>query len=176
MGPECSLSRGGTKPTYQGQGGHGVQGEGASQHMITATSPIPHPPPPPPGHARLALSGGPICGKCTMQVAYFYDADVGKYYYGQGHPMKPHRVKMAHSLILHYGLYSQMEVSKNMGVTKSQVRLRRGSRSLDAAAAVYQPFLAALPNMLRYSEATAAMSNESLVCRHTRRCRRPRRP
>ena len=44
------------------------------------------------------------------QVAYFYDADVGKYYYGQGHPMKPHRVKMAHSLILHYGLYSQMEV------------------------------------------------------------------
>ena len=44
-------------------------------------------------------------------MAYFYDADVGKYYYGQGHPMKPHRVKMAHSLILHYGLYSQMEVS-----------------------------------------------------------------
>ena len=24
--------------------------------------------------------------------------------------MKPHRVKMAHSLILHYGLYKQMEV------------------------------------------------------------------
>lgn len=49
-----------------------------------------------------------------MQVAYFYDADVGKYYYGQGHPMKPHRVKMAHSLILHYGLYSQMEVCNIM--------------------------------------------------------------
>lgn len=44
------------------------------------------------------------------QVAYFYDADIGSFYYGPGHPMKPHRVKMAHSLILHYGLYKQMEV------------------------------------------------------------------
>lgn len=43
------------------------------------------------------------------QVSYFYDADIGSYYYGPGHPMKPHRVKMAHSLILHYGLYKQME-------------------------------------------------------------------
>ena len=29
---------------------------------------------------------------------------------GTGHPMKPHRVKMAHSLIVHYGLASHMEV------------------------------------------------------------------
>lgn len=50
----------------------------------------------------------PVC--CATQVAYFYDPDVGSYYYGPGHPMKPHRVKMAHSLILHYGLYKQMEV------------------------------------------------------------------
>jgi hypothetical protein len=28
---------------------------------------------------------------------------------GQGHPMKPHRVRMAHSLVLHYGLYSKLE-------------------------------------------------------------------
>ena len=46
------------------------------------------------------------------QVAYFYDPDIGSYYYGPGHPMKPHRVKMAHSLILHYGLYRQMEVRR----------------------------------------------------------------
>lgn len=43
-------------------------------------------------------------------MAYFYDPDMGQFYYGQGHPMKPHRVRMAHSLILHYGLYSQMDV------------------------------------------------------------------
>ena len=46
-----------------------------------------------------------------MQVAYFYDADVATYYYGQHHPMKPHRIKMTHSLILNYGLYNMMEVS-----------------------------------------------------------------
>eukprot|EP00887_Chlorella_sp_A99_P004904 scaffold4.g4904.t1 len=45
-----------------------------------------------------------------QKVSYFYDPDVGQYYYGQGHPMKPHRVRMAHSLILHYGLYSKMDV------------------------------------------------------------------
>jgi acetoin utilization deacetylase AcuC-like enzyme len=44
------------------------------------------------------------------QVAYFYDPEIGQFYYGQGHPMKPHRVRMAHSLILHYGLYSRMQV------------------------------------------------------------------
>lgn len=58
------------------------------------------------------MSGG---GK--KKVAYFYDPDVGAYYYGPGHPMKPHRVKMAHSLILHYGLYKQMEVFKPVPAT-----------------------------------------------------------
>ncbi len=52
----------------------------------------------------------------TPQVSYFYDPDVGQFYYGQGHPMKPHRVRMAHSLILHYGLYSQMQVGGEVGV------------------------------------------------------------
>ena len=46
------------------------------------------------------------------QVAYFYDADVGNYYYGQGHPMKPHRIRMAHNLLLHYGVYKHLEVYK----------------------------------------------------------------
>lgn len=45
-----------------------------------------------------------------MQVAYFYDAELGNYYYGQGHPMKPHRIRVAHDLILHYGLHNLMEV------------------------------------------------------------------
>lgn len=44
------------------------------------------------------------------QVSYFYDPDIGQFYYGQGHPMKPHRVAMAHSLVLQYGLHTQMEV------------------------------------------------------------------
>jgi hypothetical protein len=46
-----------------------------------------------------------------LQVAYFYDPELGSYYYGRGHPMKPHRIRMAHNLILHYGLHGDMEVS-----------------------------------------------------------------
>jgi histone deacetylase 1/2 len=44
------------------------------------------------------------------RVAYFYDSEVGNYHYGQGHPMKPHRMRMTHNLIVHYGMYRQLEV------------------------------------------------------------------
>ena len=44
------------------------------------------------------------------QVAYFYDPEIGNYHYSNQHPMKPHRIKMTHALILHYGLYNDLEV------------------------------------------------------------------
>eukprot|EP00474_Spongospora_subterranea_P008905 CRZ09363.1 hypothetical protein [Spongospora subterranea] len=44
------------------------------------------------------------------RVCYFYDGDYGSYYYGPGHPMKPHRLRMTHSLLLGYGLYKKMDV------------------------------------------------------------------
>ena len=59
------------------------------------------------------------------KVCYYYDSDIGNYYYGQvcwpiyknsnndgfqGHPMKPHRMRMTHNLLLNYGLYRKMEV------------------------------------------------------------------
>jgi hypothetical protein len=44
------------------------------------------------------------------KVAYFYDPDVGTYYYGEKHPMKPLRMTMAHSLIMAYGLYKDLAV------------------------------------------------------------------
>ena len=46
----------------------------------------------------------------NKRVAYFYDADVGNYAYVAGHPMKPHRIRMAHSLIMNYDLYKHMEI------------------------------------------------------------------
>jgi len=46
------------------------------------------------------------------KVAYFYDQNVGNFYYGPGHPMKPHRLALTHNLILHYGLYKKMQVYK----------------------------------------------------------------
>ena len=45
-----------------------------------------------------------------QSVSYFYDTDVGHFYYGPGHPMKPHRIKMAHHLILSTGLYRKLDV------------------------------------------------------------------
>ncbi|KMZ66840.1 Histone deacetylase 19 [Zostera marina] len=46
------------------------------------------------------------------KVCYFYDPEVGNYYYGQGHPMKPHRIRMTHALLNHYGLLQDMQVLK----------------------------------------------------------------
>lgn len=43
------------------------------------------------------------------RVSYFYPPDVGHFYYGPSHPMKPHRLKLAHHLVLSYGLYREME-------------------------------------------------------------------
>jgi acetoin utilization deacetylase AcuC-like enzyme len=34
-----------------------------------------------------------------QRVSYFYDPELGNYHYGQGHPMKPHRVRMTHNLV-----------------------------------------------------------------------------
>jgi histone deacetylase 1/2 len=44
------------------------------------------------------------------RVAYFYDSDIGNYSYVTGHPMKPHRIRLAHSLIMNYGIYKHLEV------------------------------------------------------------------
>ncbi|KAH8583122.1 RPD3 HD1 histone deacetylase [Cryptosporidium sp. chipmunk genotype I] len=48
----------------------------------------------------------------AKRVSYFYDGDIGSYYYGPGHPMKPQRIRMAHNLILSYDLYKHMEIYK----------------------------------------------------------------
>ena len=49
-----------------------------------------------------------------QKISYFYGPDVGNFYYGQGHPMKPHRVRMTHNLLLHYGIYKEMEVRRTV--------------------------------------------------------------
>ncbi|KAF8957562.1 histone deacetylase [Entomortierella lignicola] len=59
------------------------------------------------GFSSFALGGG---ATQKQRVSYFYDDDVGNYTYGLGHPMKPHRVRMCHSLVTNYGLYKKMDV------------------------------------------------------------------
>lgn len=62
-------------------------------------------------------------GNDKKQVAYFYDSDVGNYAYVAGHPMKPHRIRMAHSLIMNYGLYKKMEIYVSLYPIVSNVLL-----------------------------------------------------
>lgn len=60
---------------------------------------------------RIALA---ICILNPFSQKYFEFisilGDIGNYYYGQGHPMKPHRIRMTHNLLLNYGLYRKMEI------------------------------------------------------------------
>lgn len=55
------------------------------------------------------------------KVAYFYDAEIGNYYYGQGHPMKPHRMRMTHNLVLNYQLYSKMLIYRPRHPTQEEL-------------------------------------------------------
>jgi histone deacetylase 1/2 len=65
------------------------------------------------------------------RVSYFYHGDVGLYHYGPGHPMKPHRLRMTHQLILSYGLYRQMEVYKPKLATDSQMQMFHSEEYID---------------------------------------------
>jgi len=53
---------------------------------------------------------------CSMQLM-LCAGDIGNYYYGQGHPMKPQRIRMCHNLLLNYGLYRKMEIYVSMRCT-----------------------------------------------------------
>ena len=44
------------------------------------------------------------------RVCYFYDPEIGNYHYGPGHPMKPHRLAVTHSLVFNYHLQDLMAV------------------------------------------------------------------
>ncbi|KAJ3068854.1 Histone deacetylase 1 [Podochytrium sp. JEL0797] len=56
------------------------------------------------------------------KVSYYYHPDVGNYHYGPGHPMKPHRIRMTHNLIVNYGLYKKLEVNSLMPISALQQR------------------------------------------------------
>lgn len=43
------------------------------------------------------------------KACYFYNDEVGNYYYGVGHPMKPHRLRLTHDLLRAYGILDQFD-------------------------------------------------------------------
>ena len=63
------------------------------------------------GDSSMAHLGSSVLnGSSPKKVAYFHDSDIGNYAYPTGHPMKPHRIRLAHSLIMQYDLYQKMEI------------------------------------------------------------------
>lgn len=65
--------------------------------------------------SKMPVSGAPEHSR--RRVAYYYDSNVGNYYYGQGHVMKPHRIRMTHHLLLNYGIYRFLEVYRPFPAT-----------------------------------------------------------
>eukprot|EP01104_Vermistella_antarctica_P018649 TRINITY_DN6995_c0_g1_i2.p1 TRINITY_DN6995_c0_g1~~TRINITY_DN6995_c0_g1_i2.p1 ORF type:complete len:410 (-),score=74.25 TRINITY_DN6995_c0_g1_i2:607-1836(-) len=55
------------------------------------------------------------------KICYFHDSEVGNFYYGPGHPMKPHRLALTHNLVLSYGLHKHMEVYRPHTATVEQM-------------------------------------------------------
>ncbi|KAI3945097.1 hypothetical protein MKW92_007677 [Papaver armeniacum] len=54
-------------------------------------------------------------------VSYFYEPTIGDYSYGRDHPMKPHRIRMAHSLIEGYGLHKSMQICQPYAATPKDI-------------------------------------------------------
>jgi len=65
------------------------------------------------------------------RVSYFYQGDVGHFYYGPGHPMKPHRLKLTHNLVLNYGLYRQMQCFRPHAATHREMKQFHASDYVD---------------------------------------------
>ena len=54
-------------------------------------------------------------------VAYFYNEEIGKFYYYKDHPMKPRRIAMTHSLIESFDIYRKLDVYRSRKATKEEV-------------------------------------------------------
>uniref|UniRef100_A0A1I8BSA5 Histone deacetylase n=1 Tax=Meloidogyne hapla TaxID=6305 RepID=A0A1I8BSA5_MELHA len=65
------------------------------------------------------------------RVAYYYDCNVGNYYYGQGHVMKPHRIRMTHHLLLNYGIYRFLDVYRPFPATFEEMTRFHGEDYMD---------------------------------------------
>jgi len=57
----------------------------------------------------------------NKRVVYFYDEDVGNFFYAPNHPMKPHRIRMANNLVLAYDLYPKLKILRPKKATTSEL-------------------------------------------------------
>ncbi|KAJ3203475.1 histone deacetylase [Entophlyctis luteolus] len=55
------------------------------------------------------------------RVAYFFNETSAKFHYGEGHPMKPARIGLAHNLIVGYGLHKKMSCFSQRRATEAEM-------------------------------------------------------
>lgn len=87
-------------------------------------------------HLEMAALVDQIGGQPKAVVEYFYDKSIGNFYYGAGHPMKPHRVRLTHHLLLTTGLYRKMNVFRPCKATQDEMMRFHKGEYLDFLRAV----------------------------------------
>ncbi|KAJ0985777.1 hypothetical protein J5N97_004133 [Dioscorea zingiberensis] len=117
----------------------------------------------------VSLPSGPDGTK--RRVSYFYEPSIGDYYYGQGHPMKPHRIRMAHNLVVHYSLYRLMEISRPYPASATDIRRFHSNDYVDFLSSVSPETVAALSSSAPAS-AHDSSSSTSAVGSSARQLRR----
>ena len=60
-------------------------------------------------------------GQAPKTVAYYYDQEVGNVNYGGGNPMRPHRVRLTHTLVETYGLSKNLLVHRPQHCTEGEL-------------------------------------------------------
>ncbi|KAK1324839.1 Histone deacetylase 6 [Acorus calamus] len=90
------------------------------------------------------------------RVSYFYEPSIGDHYYGQGHPMKPHRIRMAHNLAVHYGLHRRMEVCRPFPASSSDIRRFHSADYVDFLSSVTPAIVASAAAAQNESGSSAA--------------------
>jgi hypothetical protein len=80
--------------------------------------------------------------KTDKTVAYFYDENIGDFTYGGGNPMRPHRVRLTHSLVSNYGLADKLVIQRPTPRTAEELTQFHadGARAGPPAARHFPPF------------------------------------
>ena len=66
-------------------------------------------------------------GNDRKRIDYFYDALIGNFNYGEGHPMRPHRVRLTHNLVVRYGLFQHLNIFRPKPASKAHCLLTRSA-------------------------------------------------
>lgn len=146
--------------------------------------------------AAAAHRAFPLSAAAPLPSRVRCAGELGSYYYGAGHPMKPHRLRMTHSLLLAYGMYKKMGQSRRTQSSLASASLEHAIVFASSIAHLWCVF--ALAGLQRCTgltprsnrrwndstrETTCSSSREShqtprkttcISCRNVRQQRRPR--